>query len=78
MVLVSLAFLIQPVNYFGEMSQSKSLDNLVNQFSVVNFGRASPNFYKLRGNLSQPPWLPPIAASQTLIRVIVTCNICIR
>ena len=78
MVLVHLVFLIQPVYSSSERSQSISLDDSGIPLSIVNVRRGSPNFCNLRGYLSPPTRLPPIAGSQLLARAIVglyySCN----
>ena len=72
MILICLAFLIQPVYSSSERSQSISLDNLCNPLSIVNVCRGSPNFCNLSGYFSPLTRLPPIAGSQLLVRAIVS------
>ena len=72
MVLVCLVFLIQPVYYSGERSQSISLDNPGYPLSIVNVQRMSPNFCNLRGYFSPPTRLPPNVGSKMLARAILS------
>ena len=66
MVLIHLALLIQPVYDSGDRSQSISLEDSGNPFSVVNARRAFTYFCNLSGYLAPTTRLPPIAESQTL------------
>ena len=71
MVLVRLAFLIQPV-YSGGRNQNNILDDSGNPLIIVNVRIAFPNVCNLSDFLSPPKRLPAIAGSQTLARAIVS------
>ena len=61
MVLIHLAFQIQPVYASGERSQCISLDDSDSALGTDNVRRASPNFCNLSDYMSPPTRLPPIA-----------------